>query len=311
MFRSVLVPVDGSFFAEHALPYARAALAPDGTLHLVLVHQPPGMRLARPVPRDAVADVEDAMRRAERRYLDELRRRETDAGPDVVVHIGDGAVAEALAAYAADHDIDLVVMTTHGHGGFQRMWLGSVADALVRHLHVPILLIRPHPMPRPSESDAPRFTNVLVATDGSEPAGRALAAALRLVPPTNGARFTLLTVVQPPAGPQSAYLPHAAELNREALERRRTEAEAQLAGQAAALRRQGLAVEQATVVDHRVAHAILGRAAAMQADLVVLGTRGLGTLPRLFVGSVADKVIRGAEMPVLVAAHASPRPAAV
>src|SRR5262249_30980903 len=144
MIRSILMPLDGSTFGEHALPLAASlARSAGATLYLVHVHQvlPP-----ETIAGVAVMDSVDLhMRQDERAYLADVARRLRHAGPVAVeIALMDGEVVPALREYAQQQFIDLVVMSTHGRGALGRFWLGSVADELLRELPRPAILIRPH-----------------------------------------------------------------------------------------------------------------------------------------------------------------------
>jgi hypothetical protein len=72
-----------------------------------------------------------------------------------------GPVARTLSEYADDNAVDLIVMTTRGRQGFSRWLMGSVADQLLRHVRVPVLLLHPREHPLPIQ-----FRRILVAMDG-------------------------------------------------------------------------------------------------------------------------------------------------
>jgi nucleotide-binding universal stress UspA family protein len=142
-FRSILLPLDGSPFAEQAIPWAAAiARKARARLRLALVHQSPS-----PPPLDKSSarlytKVELAVRKAERQYLREVAGRIRNGGAIQLATASlSGSTAPALAEYVREVGVDLVVMTTHGRSGLQRAWLGSVADHLVRTLEIPMLLI--------------------------------------------------------------------------------------------------------------------------------------------------------------------------
>jgi nucleotide-binding universal stress UspA family protein len=194
--RSILVPLDGSPFAEQALPWAAAiARKARAGLRLALVHQAP---FPPPLDKSSVGlytKIELALRKSERQYLRRVAARIKEAGAiQLATAMPSGSPAAALADYARDVGVDLVVMTTHGRGGLQRAWLGSVADQLVRSLNVPILLIRPKE-DQPATA-VPRLEEVMVPLDGSRRAEAALPPALG-VARLFGARLALLQVVGP------------------------------------------------------------------------------------------------------------------
>lgn len=306
MFDTILVPVDRSTFSEHAIPSAIDLAKRTGAqLHFVLVHTLLGVEVSRGTPVAAMETTFDLeIEREEKSYLEGLATRvHNETGLSVETALLDGEIARTIEEYIRTHEIKLVVMTTHGHGGLRRAWLGSVADRLVRRVSVPLLLIRP------TEDEAQRtlaFYRVLVALDGSRLAERALHAASDLFGST--ARATLIRVVVPPMGPTTPYLPDAARLNLEEVQHDTALADAYIAAQATKVKGGWLGVDTRVVASYHPADAILRAASAGDADLIVLGTHGRGPVIRAILGSVADKVIRGAELPIFVfPAHALDR----
>ena len=139
-YERVLVPTDGSASAAAALDVGvGVAGVADAALHLVSV-----VDVAR-LGVDVRADVQTAaLEAAAEDIVDEATTRASEAGVDPAatsVEFG-GSVARTLQSYVADHDIDLVVVGTHGRTGFDRYVLGSVAESLVRTAPVPVLTVR-------------------------------------------------------------------------------------------------------------------------------------------------------------------------
>src|SRR5688572_19257901 len=137
-----MVPLDGSDFSEQALRYAyQLAMRMRARVHLVRVLSAEGIT-AENVVFDTQPD--DDEWKAAKSYLGRISEdglwQTRTASETAVLR---GPVAGSLAQYASAHDIDLVIMTTHGRGGLSRAWLGSVADELVRQLNIPILVLRP------------------------------------------------------------------------------------------------------------------------------------------------------------------------
>jgi nucleotide-binding universal stress UspA family protein len=305
MYRSLLVPVDGSPFGEQALPLALAIARRAGaTLQIVHVLAPLASVYAEsmltPDPR-----LEMQVRTRQQEYLDGIVRRLQGTAPvAATATLLDGAPALALEAHAAGCGADLVVMTTHGRGALGRFWMGSVTDYLVRHLAVPLLLVRPREGAAAAAPDpAPR--HILLPVDGSPLAEQMVEPAVALGTLT-GADFTLLRVIKPmlPAafalehGGTGTGLQHLLEELEETHEQVRRQAETYLEGIAGKLRARGLKVQTRVAVEDQPALAILREAAGV--DLIALETHGRRGLPRLLLGSVADKVVRGAAVPVLV-----------
>lgn len=298
VYTKLLVPLDGSAYSERALPVA-LALARHSAAEIELVHVydlpvVPGLGSMY----DTQLDVElREMRRADLEAVAERLRQVTDV--PVRITTLKGPVGPTLAAHAASQLPALIVMTTHGRGGLSRLWLGSVADALVRHAGVPVLLVRGEGE-SPADVPAPSFRRVLVPLDGSMIAEAVLEHAVRVGTP-GATTYTLLSVVEPRLIAARPYPGMSTPpVDQDDLEPRRDEAQAYLDHVAGELRRSGATVATRVIVNLQAAPAILEAAAAEGADLIALATRGRGAVPRLVLGSVADKVVRGADTPVLV-----------
>ena len=176
MYRTILVPLDGSRLAEWGLPAAVGIARQHGAqLQLLMVE----------VLRSAVSAVDgltfsdggevwrSAAEDSSQTYLTEVERRVEVLHPVTIkseVRAGFEHAARQLVQYAHDSDIDLIVMATHGHGPLKRFWLGSVADAVVRHSRIPTLLIRPGSDAEAELKSELRFRNILIPLDGSDAA---------------------------------------------------------------------------------------------------------------------------------------------
>jgi nucleotide-binding universal stress UspA family protein len=299
MFQSILVPLDGSRFGEHALPFALSLARRTGAMvQLAHVHIPV-VDASGIVVLDLDAD-QRARVHAEG-YLADVARRLAAVASDVRVSTAliEGLPAQARHEPLAAAKADLFVLATHGRGPVSRAWLGSVTDALMRTASVPLLLIRPGDQ-APNGLVAPPFRHMLIPLDGSSLAEQALAPALALGRLME-ARYTLLRVVQPEvlvgyvwesAGP--------AGIDEARTQQLLDEAEAYLQQVAQRLQGQGVFVQTRAIAHPQPASAILEEADSQQADLIALATHGRGGIKRLLVGSIADKVVRGATHPVLV-----------
>lgn len=290
MYTAILVPLDGSSFAEQALPLAlHLARQSDATLHLAHVH------VAESQTSNAGArDLHQ--RERERAYLDSVAERLAPTRRDMIqTALLDGPVAESIAAYAATCRSDLVVLSTHGRGGLSRLWLGSVADRLMRRLSIPLLLTRPHGGDQATSAAPPAVGHILIPLDGTEASERILPHALALGR-LMGARYTLLQTLEllgPIAG-READTPTERDLT-ELIE----DARSYLDRIAARLRAESLSVHTELLIGPP-ALMILDYARDHAVDLIALETQGRSGAARLFVGSVADKVVRGAYAPVLL-----------
>jgi nucleotide-binding universal stress UspA family protein len=148
MYKSILVPLDGSKLAENILTEVeKLAVLLNARLNLIYVskaHVFPGVD-----PTDAqVRVVSEA-----KEYLDNLKEQLLAKKIDIEIHTPYGNPAAKILEVSRRHDIDLIAMSTHGRSGIGRWLLGSVAEKVVRHSEKPVLLLRSHKMDV-SSSDA-------------------------------------------------------------------------------------------------------------------------------------------------------------
>ena len=138
MYERILVPIDGSetaaAAADHAIELARAF---DAEIHPVYVVE------TNVGPTTGLVDVLEALEEAGEEAVEAVRERAAEAGIDRV----DGGVLRgtphrAILDYADAHDVDLIVMGTHGRTGLDRYLLGSIAERVVRLADVPVLTVR-------------------------------------------------------------------------------------------------------------------------------------------------------------------------
>ena len=284
MFSRLLVPLDGSSLSERALPIATLlAQATGAQLWLV--------RAARESGSQGPGACQEAQT-----YLEGVRRRLGDA---LSIHIAtsDTPPARAIATIAAQHTIDLIVMTTHGHGGLQRLVHGSVAEVILADSRVPVLLVRMNaPAPAiPTHDERPR---VLVPLDGSPFAEAALPAAAALARALDWT-LVLLRVAIPPTAllvdPEIART----ETTDRILEAESIAASHYLKGIADGLQAEGLRIETRLRVG-LAAQAILDEGAASGASLVIMATHGRSGLGRMLRGSVATEVLHRGSLPLLL-----------
>ena len=288
MFRSIVVPLDGSAFAEQALPVAfELARCSGAAVTLIRVHQPPAMAVSR-------SNVWDAeVRRRETQYLTDTSVRSSDllgAVPDVA--LVEGRPSDAICRWALDRDAPLIVMSSHGLTGFSRYWIGSVTDSVIRDARMPVLMVRSRSAEEPPPAVA--IHKILVPLDGSRVAEAILPHALSIAKAT-GATLELYRVIGPAQMPE---VPSG--LEEDAASALVRESELDLRGAAA---RAGAAalevpVEVKACIADAPATSISEHARARHCELVALTTAASG-LARL-VGSVADKVIRHGPAMVLL-----------
>jgi len=265
-FRRILVPLDGTAFAEHSLPLAELlGHKYQSSLTLVTVR--------------ADADVHGSSRDKGRldAYLDHVAWRLGQSRLPVDTAHRSGPVAAAISGLAREVNADLIVMSTHGMPGLDRLYAGDVANKLIRALHTPLLLLRPTPR---WQSRTSRFKKLLVCLDGSEAAETVLRHARSLARAFD-AELVLLSVPEAEAEHASLHT--------------------YLESVAAALRGQGYRA-RSLVTGSGAVRTVLEVSRSEDVDLIMMTTHGRGRLERhASVGSVTDLVIDAANSPVFLA----------
>lgn len=284
MTNPVMVSLDGSEKDARAVTVAMALAELAGAdLHLVRVFDtPPGSLSARAGALGVAAaagELRDVARRALADTAAELASRAT---MPVTWELLEGAdVSGALTRHAAERDVRVVVMGTRAAGIAGRALAGSVADRAMRESPRPVVLVPPG-AERMREKTI-EISRVLVPLDGSTLSARSVEYLLAL-PGADRLEFVLVEVVAPSAD-----------------DRARTEAEQRLAGLAERVRARGArAVEVAVLEAAQPAEAIVGSIRDALVDLIAMSTRGAGGIRRLVLGSVAERVVRASEVPVML-----------
>jgi nucleotide-binding universal stress UspA family protein len=276
-----MVPLDGSSFAEATLPFALGLASRWGaSVSLVAVAAPEATGPEPRAPGTLGDDVVESARKQAKEYLVavEDRIRAGGFGGDVTSKsVPAGNVWHALAGVVLEIEADFVVMSTHGLGPIKRAWLGSTADGFIRHSPVPVLLIRPDTSSDGASSEASElsvqpvyFRRALFPVDGSEASEHMLEVAQPLL--EEDSECMLLRVSKA----AWSYLDALAERSP-----------------------CGVVITK-VMTAAQPAVAILGAVEEEEADLIAISTAGRGGASRLLLGSVADKVIRGSAVPVLV-----------
>jgi nucleotide-binding universal stress UspA family protein len=138
----ILVPTDFGPASAAALGYAQElARATGASLYMLHIVDDIAARFVE-FPFAALGETQTSMEMMARAQLDELAETVDDARPPHTAVLTSTAPANAIAGYAADEHIDLIVMGTHGRGAVARMFLGAVADRVVQTAPCPVLTVR-------------------------------------------------------------------------------------------------------------------------------------------------------------------------
>jgi len=291
---SILYPTDFSKCASHALPYAISLAERYGAdlhlLHATVLHEgDPGNAVHR------LPNMEELYQLLEQHAEAQMKSTLEDHGSKgfTVRHAQVRSISApgAILDFAAQGDIDLIVMGTHGRRGLRRLLLGSVAEEVVRLAPCPVLTV-----PEASDvTDAGQVRKILVPVDFSEHAQVALTYASELAS-GYGAELHLLHIVDEVVYPDF-YPPVMAagesitdELRDQSIDRMKS-----LVGDLSPA--PGLEAE-IHVRAGRAAHAITDFAAELGADLLVIASHGLTGVSHMLLGSVTELVVRRAHCPV-------------
>ena len=150
MYRKIMVPLDGSQLAECALPHVEAITTGCKTANVVFVRVVEPIQLPARLPAQGEFGFQDK----DRRQIDEQRKKTAEAYLEKIIQkaalgetvpgyeVLEGSVAETLATWAEQNDVDLVIIASHGRSGVSRWVMGSVADRILRSVCVPVMMIR-------------------------------------------------------------------------------------------------------------------------------------------------------------------------
>ncbi len=288
----ILLATDGSGDAELAMATAVGlAKVTDSELHVAHVggeyHPGPEVALSPAL----LEETRRGLERMAREVLDgQVKKIENMGGTVAQSHVRAGDAAKEVVSLAEEIGIGLVAVGSRGRGRIRRLLMGSVSDAVVRHAHCPVMVVRWKPVVFPAK--------VLLATDGSEEARLAAQTAADLAQRT-GSELHLVHVggvVTHGAGSgvQVGPLPgvHQDELD--------SQAERLLGAEVERMKSSGIEVAQAHLRRGRADEEVIVLAEEMGADLIAVGSKGLGGVRRALMGSVSNSVVRHAHCPVLV-----------
>jgi len=281
VIQSILVPLDGSHFAENSV----------GTLLRLLEHRPAAVTLMRIVeaPPDAAPEERAAAFDEAREQLEKARDRLAESGASADVHVVAGDPAERILAEIEERDPDLVAMSTHGRSGITRWVRGSVAERVLRNAKVPVLLSTPASVSATAWEETAPFRKILFPHDGSAAAGQAAPTVIEIAK-AHGAEVTLLHVhfVLTNVAPTEFALDPAGEM--QVLEERFADLKATFAAAEVPLHLEpAFGHEASEILD-----------AAADHDLIAMTTHGRSGLSRWLFGSVAEQVIRHCDRPLLM-----------
>ena len=280
ILQKILVPLDGSRTAESVLPYIRD-LAPRFDSHVDVLGTGMGKKERR---------VNLLLEDYTKRMAVNLCGDSIEAEPILLY----GNAADKILDYTAQNEIDLIVMATHGRSGITRWWMGSVAEKVINEAPTPVLLI---PSKRPKKSDIAKkssFLKILVPLDGSD-IGQAALPYVEALAIETGASVDLLQVISPPGTVEASIL--GGSDWRKFVKAMQDAAEEYLNSIAEKLNGKGIKTA-CEVVTGDPADKIVEFAEDNKISLIAMSTHGRTGLARWMLGSVTDKVLHGAKLPM-------------
>ena len=295
-FQNIAVGVDLSeeseLAATQALGVARHAGARVVLIHVGAIPDPiEGIPSSMRATADRYAEVLRARIAEDRTRLEALRQRLLGQGVELSHVVADGFADATLADTARELGCDLIAVGTHGRTGARRALLGSVAEKTVRLASSSVLVARG----APHAADG-GFRRIVVGTDFSPLADKALARAFEVAAPRAEVRLVHAWGVPTMIAPESAV--PIAELRNALASDSADRAAALLAAQRALHPAASITMD---TIEANASHALVETAESFSADLIVVGSHGRRGVRRMVLGSVAEVTVRHAPCSVLVA----------
>lgn len=303
MFKTILVPLDGSPLSESVLPYVKQ-LSRDlkADIQIVKVVEPSIEEAKKYIKGDFSSQVSAGAKRESNRYFEKMRDYLKSPGIHINSQLLKGIPVVEILSEARKNPNTLIAMSTHGRSGVRRWLIGSVADKVVRESTIPLLLIRPKE--RSPIGPDPVLKSVIVPLDESKFSEQALPNVAYLAQALN--LRVILTRVTPSeldysrwGGDYGSEPFSAASLSDIA----RSVDEGAIDYMKSVS--QKLTKQKVGPIEYRLFHgdpagAIIDLSSATPDSFVVMTTRGRTGFSRSVLGSVADRVVRNCGEPVLL-----------
>ena len=299
MFERILLPLDGSQLSEMAVPYAQYFAQRLGSEIILLNTCRSDLKPYQHMHQVYLDHVANRMQR----QISKARPKRVL--PNIRAEVLVGEPADVICEYVQRQreSITMVVMAAFGGSGLKTWQLGSVADKVVRTINLPTLLVRAKNACLLGDRKK-LISRILVPLDGSDASKQSVPYALELAKKSK-VGITLFGMVER-ADYYSTHVSFIPYTERMAEEYARLDIAAQrnarayLIGVEKELRQEGARVTHAATLGFSPAHDILEQEDKTNADLVVMTTRGSSGINHWAFGSVAEKVLRGGKLPLLL-----------
>jgi len=301
MFRHIVVPLDGSQLAATAIPYAVALARPtDARISLLAVVKP--LLVYAGLPSADAQEGDERHITESTAYLESVALPLRTSGLAVTAVVRHGDPAEAILVDIEDEEDALIVMSTHGRTGLERMRAGSVAQRVLRHASIPTLVVPPRK--GASSDDAVMIAGITVPLDGSPLAEAALPIATRIATALS-VPLTLFQAIPNIMAQASgwgvgyeSYYPISEEMEHD------EEVAVTEYLQTVATRLQESGVDVRTQwersIDRRVEEVIAAYLAEQPSGIAVMASHGRSGVLRWALGSTAEGVLDQAPCPILI-----------
>jgi nucleotide-binding universal stress UspA family protein len=282
--KNMAVLLDGSYYAALALPWAKA-VSKASDVHITLLSSVKNQTQSQQEQFEALRDERAT-------YLTSVVKQLQEDGLPASYSVRPGFIAQATGDLIKEKNIDLVVTSTRGKSGAQNWLTGGVSRKLIHEIDKPILLVTSSDG---ENGELPQIERLLVALDGSIKSEQVLPYA-RALGKTFDCELILMSV---PAVPRVQNYRAAANIVETIRGKAVANMQKFLEAVARSLREEGLTVR--TIVSGSMpARTIVDTAQSEDADMIMITSRGRGSLDYLMVGSVAQRIVENTEVPVFI-----------
>lgn len=309
MFQRILIPLDGSALAEHALSVGlRIARFSGASLTLLrVVNLPDDMTyLSRGSAMMNLADIIVRDRAEAEAYLQKIASRSDVAGIEVITHVVDGNPAQSILSEARTSAMDLILMCSHGDTGLKRWMFGSVSLHVARHSAIPVFVLRPGADGAVVLPQTAGQVRMMVPLDGSQLAEEILPPAIALT--------KALSAPLPGALHLASVVPFFTAETTDELDQVVKAAQEYLVSIEQQLRQKGdathLTITSSVTVLADVAHALVelaetGKGMEQIKDftgcgVIAMSTHGRSGIKHWMMGSIAERMLASTKLPMLI-----------
>jgi nucleotide-binding universal stress UspA family protein len=292
MFEKILVPLDGSELAETAIPYARDLSGQIGAEIYLLHVCPSEHQYYSHMHQIYLNSVAEGLRNTIKNSFPALQE------PRISFEVISGEPVKIISDYVKQKDISLIVATMCGASGFRLLTVGNVADKILRSVGIPTLLIRVSETKVPMDQGLIR--KILLTVDISEASKIAVPYAIQLAKKLD-ASITLFSMAQTIYSQNLDGVGPGVGANWDAIDKATEQyLEQHLKSIEDEIRAAGVQVTHMSYLGIDAGYEILEMEKRVRADLIVMATRGRSPISRWVFGSVAEKVLREGNRPLLL-----------